>query len=317
MSFGIITTQMFEFGCGKQLKTHQAELKLLLMIIVFVLWLQGGSCNDIPGTEEIKSFYDPDMMLIEPQARTGTKTALQNVPQWGGVRQGKSNFMAQPNSYGFIKWQTRHPDQDGMCRLRISEGFSEEEESYSVLPLASGTVTEEGWFKCGRLAHTFEQRKIKFPDIVCDLCTLQLQFRTAQGIIFQWADISLVAGENLSCDGLCMNGGSCVNGKCLCPSGYGGKFWDGIGAFEGNTPSLWFILFIILLIIAFMVTFALCVIRFINKQEKRYHKTSPENSQIPDVLEDTVFGNGSTHYDRGEERRSKYKHQKFDDDDEY
>ena len=106
--------------------------------------------------------------------------------------------MASPNTHGFVKWKTKHPDREGMCQIRISEGFHDDEDSYTVLSPVSGSVEEDGWFKCGRRANTFEQRRIKFPDVLCDLCTLQLQFKTKQGIIYQCADISLIAGENIS-----------------------------------------------------------------------------------------------------------------------
>lgn len=113
---------------------------------------------------------------------------------------------------------------------------------------------------------------------------------------------------------MCQNGGTCYNGKCLCPSGYGGKFCDGLGAFESNSPSLWFILLIILLIIAFMVVFGLCVIRFINQKEKRYNKTSPDNSDGPDGYEDTSFPYDQTDNGEGMEQRNPYnKHHRFVD----
>lgn len=75
-----------------------------------------------------------------------------------------SNFITTPLSKGYIKWHTMHPDKDGMCQLRISEGFYDEEESYTVLSV-TGSVTEDGWFKCGRMANTYEQKQVLFPDI--------------------------------------------------------------------------------------------------------------------------------------------------------
>lgn len=151
-----------------------------------------------------------------------------------------------------------------------------------------------------------------FPNITCSICTLQLQFKTSAGIIYQCADMSLVAGENLSCAGKCVNGGSCYNGKCHCPSGYGGEFCDGKGAFENNNPSLWLILLIILLIVAFMVIFGLCVIKFINKKEKRYQTTDLDHSVEPDVY-DNHIENATTINEDGPNVRNAYKHHKFED----
>lgn len=236
------------------------------------------------------------MELIEPRVRPRTPTSAVNRPQCGGVKQGPSGFVAEPNTHGFVKWHTKHPDKEGMCQLRISEGFFNEEDSYTVLKPVSGTVDEDGWFKCGRRANSFEQRRILFPDVICDMCTLQLKFQTKDGIIYQCSDITLTVGENISCEGMCKNGGSCYNGKCLCRSGYGGKYCDGKGEMGSTNPSLWFILFIILLIIAFMVVFALCVVRFINKKEKRYYKESPDNTMGADVYDSSVIG--ATTYDQ-------------------
>ena len=116
--------------------------------------------------------------------------------------------MAVPGSYGYIKWKTIHPDNNGTCLIRFSSGYYNSNTSYQVLKPIKGKTDEEGWFICGRKAKTYEQRKVKFPDVSCDMCTLQLQFKTEEGIIYQCADISLISGNIQECDGMCMNGGS-------------------------------------------------------------------------------------------------------------
>jgi hypothetical protein len=277
--------------------------------VVFLCLISIILCQRSLGNEEAAKFFKPEIRLIEPEVRKGTPTSTVNIPQCGGVTRGYSNFITTPKSQGSIKWYTEHAAKDGWCRLRISEGFDDEEEAYFVIPVSS--MTDEGWFKCGTYANRFELKTIRFPDFECDLCTLQLQFRTDEGIIYQCSDITIAAGEGIGWEGMCLNGGAWVNGKCLWASGYKGKYWDGAGYLEGNTPSLWFILFIIIMIIAFMVIFALCVLRFINRQEKIYQKTSPENSDGPDYFGDTIFGDNRT--SEVQERRSAFQHQKFED----
>lgn len=64
-----------------------------------------------------------------------------------------------------------------------------------------------------------------------------------------------------------------------------------------------------------MVVFGLCVVRFVNKQEKDHNKVSPSSSEFGnDIFDDNVF-NGKSTSDIGIERRNPYKHQRFTDDD--
>lgn len=59
-----------------------------------------------------------------------------------------------------------------------------------------------------------------------------------------------------------------------------------------------------------MIVFGLCVVRFINKQEKDHQKVSPSSSEFGnDIFDDNVTS------DIGIERRNPYKHQRFTDDD--
>ena len=250
--------------------------------------------------------------------RKGTPTTYKNSDsQCGNAKQGKSNFEVPPGNQAEIKWKVTHADKEGLWRIRISEGFSEDDETYQIIKPDQATTDELGWFTCGRYSGKYENRKITFPKLNWDLWVLQLQFKTAKGIIQQCADISIIE-KHVGWTGLCKNGGVCRNGQCICPKGYGGNFCDGIGVLENKNPSLWLILLIILLIIIIMAIFIMWVIRFVNRQEKNYHKTSPRAAYNNDFFEGTIFQNdddNDVNKRVGDvyEDRLPYKHKRFED----
>ena len=203
-----------------------------------------------------------------------------------------------------------------MCRILFAEKYTDDEKSFITLKPFSSSADGEGWFKCGRQPNTFEQVKVKFPSILWDLCTIQLQFKTSYGIIYQWADISLIAGEGTFCDGLCLNGGSCINGKCRWPPGFSGTYWDGLGYYESSGPSFLLIIIVIVIIASFLALLAFLVIRFINKKEQSYRKQTSDNIVIDEMVGVTASENKlfSKSDDNPYERRIPFKHQKFEDD---
>lgn len=263
--------------------------------------------------------HESEILMIEPQVRKGTPTTfVEGKGQWGGISQTNSYFAASPNSLADIIWETIHSDKKGVWRIRFSEGFYEEDETYTILVPHSKIVDDDGWFNCGRYSNTKEKREIRFPDVICDLCTLQFQFKTQSGIINQCADVSLLVGEN-DCEGLWKNGGSCFNGKWYCKTGFGGKYCDGIESMTQQNPSLWLILLIILVIIGFLVLFTFWVIRFVSRKEKGYQKTSPDNTFATEIFEGTIFQDTDNHKPQRKmvngmyEERLPYRHQKFED----
>mmetsp|Transcript_14417 Transcript_14417/g.16119 ORF Transcript_14417/g.16119 Transcript_14417/m.16119 type:complete len:121 (+) Transcript_14417:489-851(+) len=110
-----------------------------------------------------------------------------------------------------------------------------------------------------------------------------------------------------------MNGGTCYNGACLCPSGYGGKYCSGKGHFEDNTPSIWFILLTVFLVIVFMLLFGILLVRFINRQKEKYQQFTQESSEFGnDVFEDTGYvGESGGYNDATQEKRNPYHHRQF------
>ena len=134
-----------------------------------------------------------------------TKLNIDDTSQCGHTKQGGSGFAATPGSKVEVKWQTLHSDPKAMCRLRLSEGFFNDNESYEVLNPHGADA--EGWFRCGRRPNSYELKQVNMPEVVCDLCTLQLEFNVTNGVIRQCSDISLLTSE-YDCTGLCKNGGS-------------------------------------------------------------------------------------------------------------
>ena len=266
--------------------------------------------------------------------RPYTSLTLIDFPQCGGTLQSKSNYLSTPNAYGFIKFHTTYSwtksdsetgttwvsksdmERDGMWRIRFAEKYSDDDKSFVILKPVSSSTDEEGWFKCGRQPNTFEQVKIKFPGIVCELCTIQLQFRSTHGIIYQCADISLLSGDDSNWDGHWLNGGFCLNGKCRWPVGYSGKFWDGGDYFESNSPSVLLIIIVFVIIASFLAILAFIVIRFINKKEQSYQKQTTDNTVIDEIIGVTASENklARSNEEQAYEQRNQFKHHKFEDD---
>ena len=54
---------------------------------------------------------------------------------------------------------------------------------------------------------------------MCKECVLQLLWETSKGIQYKCADISIIAGGG-KCEKICLKHGKCVEGTCICSSGY-------------------------------------------------------------------------------------------------
>jgi len=118
--------------------------------------------------------------------------------------------------------------------VRIGSGINEN--NFKVLRPRDGSAQLDGKFPCGRNVG-IEGKEFRLPkDLICDSCTLQLEWHLAADVsINQCADISILDGESLvedksfagfECAGLCQNGGSCANGACICRDGFVGEFCE-------------------------------------------------------------------------------------------
>ncbi|CAI2378059.1 unnamed protein product [Moneuplotes crassus] len=281
---------------------------IILFVLIFGIFL----CN---AQKLDESYFIPEIQVIEPSPRKGSKGNLFSPLECGGFQgSGRSNFIASPNTDVFFKWKTINPDIDGMCRITIQESTSE-----PFKPVEVKGYTEEGWFMCGRRGNSLEQKEFKTPSYTCDICTLQLQFNTSQGMVSICSDISLLEGEVIDCEGRCQNGGTCYNGVCLCASGFGGKYCEGKGYYEDNSPNIWIILLVILIVIAFFVLSGICLIRFINKSKDNYHKKAASSSDFEkEIFDDTAYDDQKDFQQNSYvDRRKPFKHHKFENEDEY
>ena len=86
--------------------------------------------------------------------------------------------------------------------------------------------------------------------------------------------------------------------------------------FEDKNPSLWFVLFIVLLIIGFMGLFAFFVIRWVNQQDKTHQKQSPDNTFANEIFEGTMFQDTESKVNKRTSNAfmqdDTYRHQKFE-----
>ena len=84
-----------------------------------------------------------------------------------------------------------------------------------------------GKFSWGRTDEdSFESITVKFPNLTCEDCLLQMIVETKEGNIYQCADIEVINTDMVDCVGNCLNEGLCVNGKCICRSGFIGDIWQ-------------------------------------------------------------------------------------------
>ena len=143
----------------------------------------------------------------------------------GGAKAGRVHFDAEMGSKAYINWRTIHPDDNGMCTLRLGESANDKD--YDILYPTDGSGNREnhGKFPCGRNTAAVEGKEIRVPrNLTCDSCILQMEWETSMGKRYMCADIEILFGKIADCSGQCMNGGVCLNGKCKCRAGFEGDF---------------------------------------------------------------------------------------------
>lgn len=66
-------------------------------------------------TDDYKKYFTPEVQIIEPSVRKGSPGKFADIAPCGGiVSPGTSSFVAAPDTHGFFKWKTIHPDMNGM-----------------------------------------------------------------------------------------------------------------------------------------------------------------------------------------------------------
>ena len=142
----------------------------------------------------------------------------------GGAKAGRVHFDAEMSSKVYINWRTLHPDDKGMCTLRLGESANDKD--YDILYPTDGSGRANGGkFECGRATLAIEGKEVRLPrNLTCDSCILQMEWETSMGKRYMCADIEILFGKIADCSGQCMNGGVCLNGKCKCRAGFEGDF---------------------------------------------------------------------------------------------
>lgn len=185
--------------------------------------------NDLRPTnynpEEDKKLKLPENKILLPIRRSGTSKSLINSEPCGGIEKTLANTLVNKGSQINFVWETITPDNKGKCMVRISPGGSDPNDFRTLYPIDNSS-NEDGLFNCSREIG-FENKEFTLPaDYECDGCTLQFKWVTSKGNMYSCSDI-IINGDLISeCINKCQNGGSCFNGKCLCPKGYTGTYCD-------------------------------------------------------------------------------------------
>lgn len=166
------------------------------------------------------------LYLVEPFPRNLSKTIDFSQFPCGGAPKGKTHMLTTPGAHVILQWKTVRASENATCIIRISNGI-DNETYFSALHPKDGSANSEGRFPCGRYPHSYESKEFVLPeDMSCDRCTLQLVWETAAANYHHCADITIMSEQVKTCMGRCQNGGSCVNGKCVCEDLYYGTYCE-------------------------------------------------------------------------------------------
>lgn len=208
-------------------------------MFLFLLLIATGLCDYLPEAvkedpegepeeaEQNKTAEPPpSMYLVQPYERNGTEGANSSVYPCGGLPKGKTHLLITPGSYSIIQWRTVKSSPSGMCAVRLSHGIANESTFVTLHPRDKSS-NSEGFFECGRYSGMYETKEFGFPgNLSCDTCTLQLVWESPEFKQYYCTDITIMSDEVKYCMGSCLNGGSCVNGNCVCEEPYYGKFCE-------------------------------------------------------------------------------------------
>ncbi len=182
----------------------------------------------------------PQAEILLPIRRAGTSRAEFGKGPCGGVPKTLANTLTTKGAIVNVIWEVNRPEITGKCSVSISPGLQEDKD-FEVLFPVDGDYNDDGTFECGR-EKGFEHREFKLPeDFECDGCTLQWKWKTPFGNYYSCSDIIINGGSLSNCMGQCLNGGSCFNGKCICPKDTYGDYCENTE--EGSSKTwLWVLL---------------------------------------------------------------------------
>ena len=78
------------------------------------------------------SFFQQEIHLLEPRARTSAFKGVVNDAPCGGTERGNIHYMASQGSRNYIQWKTLKANKYSNCTVRVSTG-SENAKDFQVL----------------------------------------------------------------------------------------------------------------------------------------------------------------------------------------
>ena len=178
-----------------------------------------------------------DARVYFPVPRNG-ESEPNNEP-CGGVPQGKVNVIFEKASQVSFVWEVINPENSGFCQVLISPGL---DKNFSILFPLDGAVEWDGSFPCGR-ERGFETRDFALPmNWECEHCIVQWKWIADRTSQYSCSDVEIWGKSLAKCKGKCENGGSCFNGKCICPSSFSGEFCE-------DSPSILGKIFLIIILL--------------------------------------------------------------------
>jgi hypothetical protein len=199
------------------------------------------------GNEQTKKVTEvklPEMVVVQPVRRRGSSHSSINVGPCGGLEKMPANTLSNTGDKINAIWEIRNPIANGNCTVSMSAAM--EENFIPLKPISNGILFNSDLsFPCGRQLG-FEFQEFELPkDYACDHCTLQLQWTTPVGSIYSCSDMLVLGNKVENCLSKCLNGGACVNGKCVCRKNFDGEFCENDLTASSNIG--WIILIILII----------------------------------------------------------------------
>jgi len=169
------------------------------------------------------AYGDPSASLVQPVPRENTPSGLMSHPPCSNIPKGKSHMLAEPGSLVPITWVVHSESPKANCSFRIA--YSDFSNFHTIWP-TDKSADERGFFACTRTPNSTEHKVFEFPEMICDLCTLQWVWETQEGTVYQCSDLEISGRLESPCFEKCQNGGVCTDNQCLCPKGYYGEYCE-------------------------------------------------------------------------------------------
>lgn len=135
----------------------------------------------------------PEMIVVNPVRRTGTKYSEANKSPCGGVLKSGADTLTNMGSTVNAIWEIRTPVALGNCTVSMSTGL---DSNFTALkPIGDISYDSNYSFTCGR-QKGFEFQQFELPkDYACDQCTLQVKWDTPIGDYYSCSDLMILGNK--------------------------------------------------------------------------------------------------------------------------